>query len=192
MTRLDRILELARAHRPDLRLVPKSEVPWMRALGVVLSPIVPDFMTAFTTVIGDTIYLPRPVDQIEPSALAVTLAHEHVHQLDQEQYGLWFYASYLLVLPVVRTRRAHWERRAYGVDLMLAYEMGGASRMDRVFESLVSVFSGSSYAWMWAGREAARAYLEPMAEEIRAGTLQERAPYRGILAAWRSGEEEAR
>lgn len=186
MDRLDRMLALARRHRPGLRLVPKADVPWMRALGVALRPIVPDFGSAFTTVLGDTVYLPRPLERFDRDALAATLAHELVHQLDMSEHGLRFYASYLaLPLPVGRTMRAHWERRAYAVDLMLAWEAGGEAGLTRAAQRIARLFSGSEYAWMWAGQADAEAYLAPIVAEVRAGTLQARAPYAEILAAWR-------
>lgn len=186
MDRLDRMLALVQSHRPGVRLVHKADVPWMRALGVLLRPITPDFDTAFTTVIGDTVYLPRPLEAFDRDALAGVLAHELVHQLDMRDHGLRFYLSYLLTpLPVGRTWRAHWERRAYAVDLMLAWERGGEPRMLQAYHRIVELFCGASYAWMWAGRSAARAYLRPLLEEVRSGELQARWPYREILAAWR-------
>lgn len=185
MDRLDRMLALVRSHRPAVRLVHKAEIPWMRALGRVLRPIVPDFDDAFTTVLGDTVYLPRPVEHFDRDLLSAILAHELVHQLDMRDHGLRFYVSYVLTpLPVGRTRRAFWERRAYAVDLMLAWEEGGEQRMMRAYRRIVHLFCGSSYAWMWAGRDAASAFLAPVLEEVRTGTLQKEWPYREILAAW--------
>lgn len=180
------MLTLARSHRPHLRLVHKRDVPWMRALGAAVRPVVPDFDASFTTVLGDTLYLPKPVEAFDRDVLASIVAHEIVHQLDQRAWGLAFYASYLAVpLPVGRTVRAWWERRAYAVDLMLAWEEGGERRMEEVAERIVGLFTGANYGWMWAGTESARAYLKPVLDDIRAGALQRRGPYREILSAWR-------
>lgn len=185
MDRLDRILALVRRHRPNLRLVDKHEVRWMRPIGVVA----PTFVDDFTTVIGDTVYLSGPVDAFPRDALAGILAHELVHQLDQAEHGAAFYLSYgLAPLPVGRTRRAHWERRAYAVDLMLAWDRAGEAGLARALDRVAPLFAGPAYGWMWAGMDAARAYLAPVAGEVRAGTLQERPPYRDILRAWR-GED---
>src|SRR5262249_5844475 len=108
MDRLDRILALVRRHRPNLRLVDKHDGPAWRALRRVAPGLY-----GFTTVIGDTVYLTAPPDEIERDDLAATLAHELVHQLDQAEHGLGFYASYgVWPLPFGRTARAHWERRA--------------------------------------------------------------------------------
>ena len=183
--RLDRILDLVREHVPDLRLVLKRDDPGMRALGRLLAPVTPRFQTHFTTVVGRTVYLPRPVQDFPRDGLAMTLAHELVHQLDQRRWGPLFYGSYAVALPVGRTARAHWERRAYAVDLVLMHHDGGEAWMTRRLERLVDLFAGPAYGWMWAGRAAARAFLEPVADQVRAGTLQEQSPYREILEAWR-------
>lgn len=185
MDRLDRMLALVRREIPDLRLVDKHDSALMRAVGAVIRPFNPDFTDGYTTVIGATVYLPRPVDRIPRDGLAATLAHELVHQLDQRDHPLWFYVSYGVALPVGRTMRAHWERRGYAVDLMLAHERGGDSGLDRKAAWVADLFAGPSYGWMWAGKAAARAYLAPVVAGVRAGTVQAAEPYRGILAAWR-------
>lgn len=185
MDRLDRILALVRRHRPGLRLVDKRDVPLARVLGLALRPLMPTFMDDVTTVIGDTVYLPRSPEQMDRTQLARILVHELVHQLDQAEHGAWFYLSYVAApLPVGRTRRAWWERRAYAVDLAIAWIEGGEPRLARVADEVARHFSGPTYAWMWLGTVAARQYVGAVADEIRSGTLQQRAPYREILAAW--------
>ncbi len=182
---LDRILALIRAERPGLRLVHKRDSPLMRAVGAALTPLTPDFLDRFTTVLGDTVYLPRPPAEMPRDALARTLAHEFVHQLDMAAHGPWFYASYALAMPAGRTLRAHWERRAYAADLMLAHEAGGPRAVERALDGIAPLFSGPAYGFMWAGEAAARRYLAPVRDEVLAGALQRRAPYDRILAAWR-------
>ena len=186
--RLSRILKLVRQHVPDLRLVDKHDVRWMRWLGGALWPVVPEFSTRYTTVLGATVFLPQPPEEIAPDVLASTLAHELVHQMDQQRWGPLFYVSYGFCLPSIRSMRAHWERRAYAVDLLLARERGGPAEVERVADLLVDLFSGRAYLWMWMGRQASRRYLEPVVQEVIAGRLDEQEPYRAILAAWR-GED---
>jgi hypothetical protein len=178
---LDRVLALVRSERPGLRLVHKADSPLMRTLGTVLAPLTPDFGSRFTTVLGDTVYLPRPVEALDRGHLARILAHEFVHQLDMAAYGPLFYTSYVLAMPVGRTTRAHWERRAYAVDLMLAHRAGGPAAVERAMAWIVPMFAGPAYGWMWAGTEAATRYLAPVRDEVLAGTLQQRAPYDRIL-----------
>lgn len=186
MNRLDRMTDHIRERVPNLRLVNKSEVWWMRVLGIVLWPLVPNFMTDFTTVFGDTVYLPDDPARLEPDRLAITLAHEYVHQVDQQDNGLWFYLSYVLTpLPIWRTHRAHWERRGYAVDMMIAFERGQDEALNRKLLWLVDIFTGPNYAWMYGGRRAARDYLERTADQVRHNELQKTPLYAGILNAWR-------
>ena len=182
--RLDRMLALARAHRPGLRLVDKAESRLMRVAAVLVRPFMPTFMTQVTTVIGDTVFTPGPPEAIPRDRLARVLAHELVHQLDQAEWPVWFYVSYGLVLPTFRTWRAHWERRAFAVDLMLVYLTGGEDLLQRGLPRIEALFAGPAYGWMWAGADAARSYLAPVVEAVRSGALQETEPYRSILEAW--------
>ena len=147
------MLDLVRSHVPDLRIVHKRDVWWMRAAGALLRPVIPDFESRYTTVIGNTVYLPCPLAEFPREALAATLAHELVHQLDQAEHGLFFYVSYALTpLPVWRTHRAHWERRGYAVDLMLAHHLGGDRHLKAAEKRLRDLFAGPGYLWMWGGR----------------------------------------
>jgi hypothetical protein len=187
--RLARILKLVRRHVPDLRLVQKEEVRWMRWVGGLLRPLIPEFSNRYTTVLGRTVFLPRPAREMPPRVLASTLAHELVHQLDQQRWGPLFYFSYGFCLPAGRSLRAHWERRAYAVDLLLARERGGVAEVERVADTLADLFGGRSYLWMWAGRDAARAFLEPAVEAVRTGELDHTEPYASILKAWRGTTE---
>ncbi len=182
--KLDRMMALVRQHVPDLRLVHRAEVGWMRGVSSVVRVINPQF-DRFTVVLGSTVYLPRPVAEIDRDGLAGTLAHELVHQLDQARWGPLFYASYALALPAGRTWRAHWERRAYAVDLLLARERGGEQAVRRKADWLAGLFAGSGYFFMWTGRQAAATFLQPAVDDVLARRLDDLAPYDAILAAWR-------
>lgn len=179
------MVALVRRHRPRLRLVDRHRVGWLRAIGWLVRPVAPDLDERFTTVIGDAVYLPCPVASIDRDRLAAILAHELVHQLDQARYGVWFYVSYAAFLPVFRTQRAGWERRAYLVDLLIAYERFGEPGVQRTLEQLVGLFAGPAYGFMWVGRAAARRYLAPTVAEVLDGSAVERQPYCEIVAAWR-------
>lgn len=185
--RLDRMLALVRSHVPGLRLAVKSESAAMRTLATLVRPFSPRFQDRFVTVIGDTVWLPRPVAEFDRDDLAATLAHELVHQLDQRRWGPLFYASYgLSPLPVGRTARAYWERKAYAVDLLIAREQRGAAGVSACAGRLVGLFAGPEYAYMWAGEASARAFLRPTVEAVLRGALDDQAPYAQILTAWRT------
>jgi hypothetical protein len=185
MDRLDRMLALVRSHIPDVRLVVKHDVAWLRRVAPLIEVVTPGFMTQYTTVVGSAVMLPRPIDRLPRDILASILAHELVHQLDQQRWGPAFYASYALALPAGRTARAAWERRAYAVDLMLAHHDGGEAALAACERRLVGIFAGRGYAWMWAGEAAAREFLRPTVTAVADGALQTTAPYREILDAWR-------
>lgn len=116
----------------------------MQVLNLLVWWFCPDFLTRFTTVIGQTIYLPSRayVQQHEASAMR-TLAHEMVHMLDQERFtkpvfmlgylfpqilavgvfsfpwlGLWSLGFLLFLLPWPAPFRAHVEIRAYALDIL--------------------------------------------------------------------------
>ena len=124
MDRLDRMLALTRNHIPGARFANKADSALMRSVAKVVRPFNAEFSTRYVTVMGDTVWLPRPVEEWNRDDLAGILGHELVHMLDQKRYGLAFYASYGFP-PMGRTTRAHWERRAYAVDLLIARERGG-------------------------------------------------------------------
>src|SRR5688500_17636861 len=111
----------------------------------MLDRLMPEFMTRFTTVVGSTVYLPQPVDQLPREVLAGILAHELVHQIDQRRWGPLFYLSYGVALPTGRTMRAVWERRAYAVDLMLAHHHDGDRGLARCEKRLVKLFADRTY-----------------------------------------------
>lgn len=156
----------------------------MRALAVLARPLMPDFLHGYTTVIGSTVYLPDLPHRIPRDVLARVLCHELVHQLDQRRFGPLFYLTYAIP-PVGRTVRAVWERRGYTVDLLVARELGGERGLTMATERLVTVFSGPGYGWMWAGRDAARAFLAPAVDAVASRSVDREAPYDEIIAAWR-------
>lgn len=176
---------LARSHVPDLRLKVKSDSAAMRALATLVKPLSPDFAERYVTVVGATVWLPRPAEQFVRDDLAAILAHELVHQLDQQRWGPLFYLSYGVALPAGRTARAVWERKAYAVDLLVARERGGPDAVAACAARLVPLFAGSEYGFMWAGTDAASAFLAPTIAAVLRGDLDGTEPYSSILAAWR-------
>ncbi|MBN2799320.1 MAG: hypothetical protein JXX28_09260 [Deltaproteobacteria bacterium] len=185
MGRAEHMLHQAARHGAPLRLGYKLEHRWTRLVGRLLRPILPEFMDRTATVVGGVIYLPLRRGALPDDLIARVVAHEWVHRRDMLAFGPLFYLSYALLLPVGWTARAHWERRAYAVELMLAWEEGGEQRLAATEAELVTFFAGSSYLWMCPGRRRAQRCLAPVSQQIRAGTLQETIPYRHILAAWR-------
>jgi hypothetical protein len=188
MDRLDRVLGLLQSRLPGTRLVHKADVAWVRVVGRAIRPVLPEVESQFTTAALGTIWLPAPVASFPRDRLAAIVAHELVHLLDQRRWGPLFYASYGVAMPAGRTMRAYWERRAYVVDLLIARERGGDAAINHLVPWLVERFAGREYAFMWAGRQAALAFLQPAIDGVRRGTYDAEDPYAAILAAWRGGE----
>jgi hypothetical protein len=96
---LKALLELCTFEVPTMKMVPKKDSALMRFLGKVLF-FVPNFMTNYTTAIGDTLYLPDSILaalEEENPRIAGLLAHETMHLLDRKKYGTIPYAvMYLL------------------------------------------------------------------------------------------------
>jgi hypothetical protein len=184
MDRLDRMLALARTHVPRVRFANKADSALMRGVAVLVRPLNAEFATRYVTVVGDTVWLPRPVEAWPRDELAAILGHELVHMLDQQRYGLAFYASYSFP-PAGRTTRAHWERRGYTVDLLLARERGGAAAVHQLAARLARLFAGPDYGYMWAGEAAAAAFLRPAVNGVLMGWTDAEAPFDAILASWR-------
>ena len=183
--RLARLIGLTESRIPGFHFVTKDNVGWMRLLARLLRPINPRFGSDFNVALGKTVYLTKPKDDWHPDSLSRLLAHELVHLIDQKHYGVFFYLSYGLLLPSVRTCRAHWELRAYAVDLLLAWETGGEAALLRTANRVTNHLTGPAYGWMWLGQRAARRLLAPTLQSIRTGELQKRDPYLDIIANWR-------
>jgi len=87
---------LLRQMFPTFQVKFKEKSLLMKALGVVLYPFCPTFMSQFVTTIGSTVYFPKKLYKWDPRSTFLTLAHEMVHVHDRQKHGLWFTLSYLL------------------------------------------------------------------------------------------------
>ena len=68
----------------------------------------------------------------------LTLAHELVHVRQQAEHPVWFWVSYLLLLPIGwNPWRMRWEAEAYAVQVRAGYTV----------ESVASVIAGPMYGW---------------------------------------------
>lgn len=92
---------------PDFRVRFKDQSKLHKFLAFLASPFNPDYMTRFTTTMGDTVWFPSEAYYIEdPHRSLVILAHEYVHLWDQKQGRLRFKLSYMFpqvlgVLPLL-------------------------------------------------------------------------------------------
>ena len=87
--------DVTKRHAPEAKIVSKSGSWLMRAIGLVLKPFNPEFMTAYITTIGQTIYVPDDFsEQDEFQALSV-IAHETQHIIDYKKNRVLFTLGYL-------------------------------------------------------------------------------------------------
>jgi hypothetical protein len=80
-----------------------------------------------------------------------TLAHELVHVRQQAEHPVWFWVSYLLLLPVGwNPWRMRWEAEAYAEQV----------RAGCTVESAARVMAGPLYGWCCRRRQADEAIRE--------------------------------
>jgi hypothetical protein len=141
---------------PDFRLRKKGESTLMRLIGFVLMVMTfgknRDFMTRFTTTLGNTIFVPDDWEKRLPMSQCITLRHERVHMRQSKKYGrLMFSFLYLFwPLPVFRaTWRRRFEQEAYEESIRAMHEYGEdpANYVYRV--RMILHFTSSEYFWMW-------------------------------------------
>ncbi len=106
--------------------------PWVPALGVT---------------IGRHVFMRDP-------GCVLTLAHELVHVRQQAEHPIWFWVSYLLLLPAGwNPWRMRWEAEAYAVNV----------RRGATVESMARVIAGPLYGWCCrpeAAEKAIRRFLQ--------------------------------
>lgn len=119
-----------------------------KALGALLWPINRRYVDGYVTVLGRTAWWPSEARFRADAARSIgTLLHERVHLWDWRDNPLWFPASYVAFGPAVWTKRAHWERRGYVIDLVLQQQRGITAESQKRWMN--DVFCGSDYGWMW-------------------------------------------
>jgi hypothetical protein len=98
------------------------------------------------------ITLGRHIFMRDPGS-TVTLAHELVHVRQQAEHPIWFWVSYLFLLPFGwNPWRMRWEAEAYAVQVRAGYTV----------ESVALVIAGPMYGWCCrrkAAEEAVRRFL---------------------------------
>jgi hypothetical protein len=122
--------------------------------------------------IGSTVFVRRAL--LGTEALDDLLRHEAQHVRDWRRFGLLFWLTYLLALPVGPSLRAFWEWRAYRVSLRAAMDRHG--QVDEATRAwVVGAFCGAApYWWMWPFRRQVRGWVDAecrrLAEARRART----------------------
>jgi len=122
---------------------------------------------ASAVAVGSTVWVRRAL--LGSPELDDLLRHEAQHVRDWRRFGLLFWLTYLLALPVGPSLRAVWEWRAYRVSLRAAFDRHG--RVDEATRRwVVGAFCcAAPYWWMWPFRRQVRRWVDAECEALAAG-----------------------
>ncbi|MFN9814133.1 MAG: hypothetical protein ACK6CU_31370 [Deltaproteobacteria bacterium] len=171
--RSERYLASLRAEFPTLRLVRKQDDVGQRLLDLLLRIGTLNqqraYLTAYTTVIGTTVYTPSSWESRSDDERYVTLRHEAVHLRQARRMGqLRLSLLYGLVFfPVVLAwGRAKIEWEAYAETLSAMAEVHGLAYASSrpVREHIVRQFTSAAYGWMWPFPRQVNRWID---EELR-------------------------
>jgi hypothetical protein len=131
------------------------------------------FMDTFTTVLGDTVYVPRSWDDGRKGYLdkAVTLRHEAVHLRQRRHHGtVVFFLLYTFpYFPMFFAKwRARFEQEAYEETLRATAELAGAQYVMRkdLRDRIIGHFTGPAYLWMWIRRRDVEKWYDDARQKI--------------------------
>lgn len=159
---LDELCAQMQREIPGFSVGFKDQSWHQRALGTLLWPLNRSYVNGYVTVLGRTAWWPNEQRFRNDPKVLGTLLHERVHLWDWRDNPLWFPASYVLFGPVVWTKRAHWERRGYVIDLVLQQRQGTPVECQKKW--MKQVFCGSDYGWMWPNPSAIEAWVDQVRE----------------------------
>lgn len=159
------------------------DASWLRWPFRLLKKITGQDYTEFTTTIFSTIYVGASWHTDSSLERYKTLRHEkkHIEQFHSWPFGRWWWPlnhivmalCYLLVLPLLLTLRAKFEREGYTQTLLVDYELYGPFSDDRMESNaawLAETFGGSAYFYMWR-RKAAYAWAMDVQAKINHGLI---------------------
>ena len=164
---IDNLLHELRLLVPSATLCFKTDSRLQQAIGALVRPFNPTYLTEYTTVMNGKIWLPSR-DFLRSKShewLYALIRHEGVHLRDMKRFPGVFQLSYLLLLPSGLTFRAYWEWRAYKVSLQTQFELYGVIS-DQYLEHLAERFTGPSYLFMWPFPRHIRRVLQRERERI--------------------------
>jgi hypothetical protein len=192
---------------PGIKVRFKDESLFQKALGLLVRPFNPTFLTEYTTTIGSTVYFPsREFYYAKPESSFSILAHEYVHIWDFKR-DRWFKFKYLFpqilgLVPLVVFGLFVWFSAWWWLSLLglvavapwpakkrTSYELRGYGMnvaiaqwvYGRVQPSslthIVDQFVGSSYYYMCRDRKYVEGELESFRQQAALGVLQNYAPY---------------
>lgn len=157
---------------------------WLAPIFWILQKVTRMDYSSFTTTIFSTMYVGSDWGSSSSNSKYKTLRHEmkHIRQFHCWPLGRWAWPvnhvlmglAYLLLLPVLLTFRAMFEREGYTQTLLVEYELNGPftdTRMEENARWLANTFGGSAYLFMWR-RKAAYAWAMETQRGINAGEIR--------------------
>lgn len=185
MPKLDRyaVLYLQAKSRFPRFSVKFRDQSWLQPIFWLLSKVTGQNYNGFVTTVFSTMYVGSDWATDSTTSKYKTLRHEmrHIDQFHRWPLGRWAWPvnhvlmalAYLLLLPVIWTLRAKFERDGYTQTMLVEYELGGPisdSRMEENARWMAQTFGGSAYLFMWR-KKAAYAWAMETQRKINAGEI---------------------
>ncbi|MEZ4775348.1 MAG: hypothetical protein R3D00_19345 [Bacteroidia bacterium] len=173
----------------------KDESWEMQVLNLFAMPFCPEFLSRFTTVVGNNIYFPnRSFIRMNPDAAMRTLAHEAVHILDMDRWtpgffagaylfpqilalgvflfpflGIWALLFLLFLLPIPAPFRTYFEVRGYAMDVLTV----APHQRKAVLDQAVAQFTGWNYYKMFPFESSVRAQITEWVNKAEKGEAKD-------------------
>lgn len=160
---LSEFIEETKREFPNFKLVKKSESTLMKAINVFLLIIsfgtLRQFMTAFTTTLGTTVYITDSWDTWGETTKVILLRHERVHMRQAKRWTrpLFSFLYLFVFLPGgLAFFRTKFEKEAYEETIAAALEYRGRAAVeDPAFrDKIIQNFTGPAYLFMWPFRRS--------------------------------------
>ncbi len=130
-----------------------------------------NYLSAYVTTLGHTVYVPAGWDHTPALERYCTLRHELVHVAQFERYG-WVGMALLyglFPLPMgLAYGRAMLEREAYIETLRAVADTRGisAARDPRLHQWIIQRFTGPDYAWMWPFAGSVQRWIDAAVRDL--------------------------
>ena len=180
------LCEITKKEYPRFKVMERDK-SWLRPVFWVLGKITRRDYSTFTTTVGSTMYVGPTFSKKSQNSKYKTLRHEkrHIKQVHCFPFGRWAWPVnhlihallYMLVLPIILTFRAKFEREGYIETLLVEYELRGEinpARMEYNAHWLAKTFGGSTYFFMWRKKAAYRWAIKTQQRIIRGEIRNER------------------
>ncbi len=171
----NRFIAEIQAEFPNFRIIKKEQSAFAKAIDLGLKLLTlggqREFMSRYFTVIGDTLYVPKGFDELDPINVVITLRHERVHLRQRRRLTLPGMTLLYLLLPFplgMAYFRARLEWEAYTETLRATLELRGrdAVMAAALRERVVSQFTSAAYGWMWPFPKSVNRWYDEALQEV--------------------------